>query len=67
MQEMQEQMNSMSDSGECSEVESNHSWRLSYVPSQPAAIPGSCSMLSRDKRFATWHMEYVWTIVKTFL
>ena len=21
-------------------------------------------MLSRDKRFATWHMEYVWTIVK---
>ena len=50
MQEMQEQMNSMSDSGEFEEVESNHSGRLSYVPSQPAAIPSSCSMLSRDKR-----------------
>ena len=37
MQEMQEQMRSMNDSGELQEVESNHSGRLSYVPSQPAA------------------------------
>ena len=50
MQEMQEQMNSMSDSGEFQEVESNHSGRLSYGGSQPAAIPSSRSMLSRDKR-----------------
>ena len=45
MQEMQEQMNSMIDSGEFQELESNHSGRLSYVPSQPAGIPitvGDC-------------------------
>ena len=42
MQEMEEQMNSMNDSGKFQEVESNHRGRLSYVPSQPAA--------SRDKR-----------------
>ena len=57
MQEKQEQMNSMDDSGELQEVESNHSGRLSYVPSQPAAIPRSRSMLSRDKRLPldTWN------------
>ena len=56
MQEMQDHMNSMNDSGEFQEVESNYSWRLSYVPRQPAAIPSSRSMLSRDKRlpFDTW-------------
>ena len=59
MQEMQEQMNSMNDSGEFQEVESNHSGRLSYFPSQPAAIPSSRSMLSRDKRLPldTWNMS----------
>ena len=31
LQEMQDQMNSMHDSGDCQEVESNHSGRLSYV------------------------------------
>ena len=38
-------------------MDSNHSGRLSYVPSQPAAIPSSCSMLSRDKRLPidTWN------------
>ena len=42
---------------EFQEVESNHSGRLSYVPSQPAAIPSSRSMLSRDKRLTldTWN------------
>ena len=49
LQSMQEQMNSMSDSGEFQEVESNHSGRLFHVPSQPEAIPSSSSMLSRDK------------------
>ena len=43
-------MNSMNDSREFQEVESNHSERLSYVSSQPAMIPSSRSMLSRDKR-----------------
>ena len=50
LQEVQEQMNSMNDSGEFQEVESNYSVRLSYVSSQPAIIPCSRSMLSRDKR-----------------
>ena len=57
LQETRNQMNSMSDSGEFQEVESNYSGRLSYVPSQPVAIPSSRSMLSRDKRLPldTWH------------
>ena len=48
MEEMQEQMNSMNDSGEFQAVKSDHSGRLSYVPSQPAVIPSSRAMLSRD-------------------
>ena len=57
LQSMQEQMNSMSDSGEFQEVESHYSGRLAYVPSQPTVIPSSRSMLSRDKRlpFDTWN------------
>ena len=57
MQEMQEQMNSMNDPGEFQDVESNHGGRLSYVSSQPAMIPSSRSMLSRDKRMPldTWN------------
>ena len=47
---MQEQMNSMSDSGCFQEVESNYSGRLSHVSNQPAMIPSSRSMLNRDKR-----------------
>ena len=57
LQEMQEHMNSMNDSGEIQEVESNYCGRLSYVSSQPAMIPSSRSMLSRDKRLPldTWN------------
>ena len=57
MKNMQGQMNSINDSGEFQEVESNHSGRLSYVPSRPAAIPSSRSTLSRDKRLPldTWN------------
>ena len=57
LQEIQEQMNSMNDAGECQEVESNYSGRLSYVSSQHAMIPSSRSMLSRDKRLPldTWN------------
>ena len=50
LQEMQDQMNSMNDSGECQDAESNFGGRLSHVSSQPAIIPSSRSMLSRDKR-----------------
>ena len=57
MQDVQGQMNSMNDSGEFQDVESNHCGRMSYVPNQPAAIPSSCSMLIRDKRLPldTWN------------
>ena len=57
LQEMRDQMNSINDSGEFQEVESNHSGTLSYISSQPAMIPSSSSMLSRDKRlpFDTWN------------
>ena len=59
MQDMQDPMNSMNDSGELQEVESNHSGRLSYVPSQPEVIPSSRSMLSCDRRLplGTWNMS----------
>ena len=57
LQEMQDQMNSVNESGEFQEVESNNSGRLSYVCSQPAMIPSARSMLSRDKRLPldTWN------------
>ena len=56
LQQMREQMNSMNDSGDFQEVESNYSGRLSHVSSQHAMIPSSRSMLSRDKRLPlnTW-------------
>ena len=50
LQEMQEQMNSMNDSGEFQEAESNYSGRLSHVSSQPVMIPSSRSMLRRDRK-----------------
>ena len=54
---MQEQMNSMSDSGDFQDVESNFCGRLSHVSSQPAMIPSSRSLLSRDNRLlvGTWN------------
>ena len=57
LQSMQEQTNSMNDSGEFQEVESNHSGRLSHLPSQPEVIPSSSSTMSRDKRLPldTWN------------
>ena len=50
LQQMQEQMNSLNDSGDFQDVESNYSGRLSHVPNQPEMIPSSRSLLSRDKR-----------------
>ena len=45
--------------GKNQEVESNHSGRLSDVPNQPATIPSSRSMLSRDNRLPldTWNQS----------
>ena len=56
---MRELTNSMNDSGEFQEVESNHSGRLSYVPSQPAAIPSSRTKSSRDQNLRpdTWNLS----------
>ena len=50
LQQIQEQMHSMNDSGEFQDVESNYCGRLSHVSSQPVMIPSSRSLLSRDKR-----------------
>ena len=59
LQEMQEQMSSISDSGEFQEAESNYSGTLSYVSRQLAMIPSSRSMLSRDNRLLhdTWNIS----------
>ena len=59
LQEMQEQMNSMNDSGEVQDVESNCSGKFSHVPSQPAGIPSPRSMLGCDKRlpFDRWNLS----------
>ena len=57
LQEIQEQMNSMNDSGEFQEVESNKSGTCSHVSSQLARIPSPRAMLSCDRRFPldTWN------------
>ena len=54
-------MNSMNDSGDFQDVESNFCGRLSHVPSQPAMIPSSRSLPSRDKRLPldTWNQSGV--------
>ena len=41
IQELQERMNYMNDSGEFQDVESMSSGKLSHVPSQPAVVPKS--------------------------
>ena len=58
---MQEQMNSMSDSGGFQDVESKFCEMLSHVSSQPVMIPSSRSLLSRDKRLRLSGLQ------KTFL
>ena len=50
LQQMQEQMNSMSVSGDFQDAESNYSGSLSYVSSQLVMIPISRSLLISDIR-----------------
>ena len=52
-------MNSVNDSGDFQDLESNYSARLSHVASQLAMIPSSRSTLSRDKRLPldTWNQS----------
>ena len=63
LQQMQEQMNSMIDSGDFQDIESNYFGRLSHVSNQPARIPSSRSLLSLDERLPldAWNQEYRWT------
>ena len=66
MQQMQEQMNSLNDSGDFQDVESNYSGRLSHVSCKPVMIPSSRSLLSRDTRLPldTWNLDYRKTILE---
>ena len=59
LQQMQEQMNSVNDSGDFQDVESNYSGRLSHVSSQPVMIPSSRGLLRRNKRLPldTWNQS----------
>ena len=56
---MQEQMNSVNDSGDFQDVESNYGGRFSHVSSPPVMIPSSRASLSRDKRLPldTWNQS----------
>ena len=57
VQEIQERMNYLSDSGEFHDVETNYSKTISHIPSQQARIPSPRSMLSCDIRLQpqTWN------------
>ena len=57
--QMQEQMNSMSDSEVFQDVESNYSGRSSHVSSQPVMIPSSRAVFSHNKRLPldTWNQS----------
>ena len=61
MQEMEEQMSSLNDSGDLQDAESNYSGRLSLL-----MIPSFRSLLSRQT-FATWHTGMRLDYRKTFL
>ena len=51
LQRMQEQMNSMSDSGDFQDAESNSSERLSHVSSQPVMVPSTGEAVPRAEKF----------------
>ena len=59
IQELQERVNCMNDSGEFQDLASNYSGNFSHVPSQPAVVPSPRSMLSRDRSmpFDTWNLS----------
>ena len=59
IQELQERVNSMNDSGEFQEIESICRGKLSRVPSQPAVIPSPRALSSSDQslRSDTWNLS----------
>ena len=58
IQELQDMVNLVNESGEFQDVESICSGKLSHVPSQPAAVPSPCGMLNRDQslRLDAWNL-----------
>ena len=58
IQELQDRVNLMNDSGDFQDVESVCSGKLSHVSSQPAVVPSPRGMLCRDQslRPDTWNM-----------
>ena len=59
IQELQERVNCMNDSGKIQDTESIYSGKWSHVPSQPTVVPSPRSMLSRDRSmpFDTWNVS----------
>ena len=66
IQELQERMNCLSDSGEFQKVEPTFSGKFSHVPSQQAVVPSPRSMLRPRQTLASWHMDSVWIAGKRF-
>ena len=58
-------MNSMNDSVDFQDVESNYSGRMSHVSSQPVMIPSSRALLSRDKRLPLDTLVSIWITGKS--
>ena len=56
-------MDSMSDSGDFQEVESNHSGRLSHVPNQPEVIPSCRAAAGACRLVHGMHLGYTKTFV----
>ena len=58
MQELQERVNLMNDSGKLQDVESACSGRLSHLPSQQTIVPNPRGVLGRDQslRLDTWNL-----------
>ena len=63
---MQEQMNSMNDTGEFQDAESNFGGRLSHVSSQPAIIFKFSFHAEPRQTFASEYMAYIWITGKRF-
>ena len=59
IQELQERVKCMNDSGAFQDIESNYSGDCCHVPSQPAVVPSPRSMLSSDRHmpFDTWNLS----------
>ena len=66
LQELQERMIYMNDSKKFQDTESICCGKLSHVPSQPAVVPSSRSMLSREQSLRSDTWKVVWDTGKRF-